>query len=604
MVHVSKIFFACLLALIPFGLSAQNTSINLSVDRTNITIEDNIQMELELVNVGRFPDFTPELDKFAVISGPIQSSSFRWVNGQSFSSKKLIYVLTPLETGKLQLGPFNMQYENRNYSTETITITVADAPAAQPRAQRQQPGSRGAPPQDFDPLSDDRPVFLEAVPDKRTLYVGEQVTVFYKLFTRVPVTNYTLEKLPEAVGFWQEQINSPRNPQLKQEIINGVRFNTAIIHEMAYFPTKSGELRIEPLPIVVEIQSSRRRSLFDDFFSDPFGQSVNRQIASNVITLDVQATPAEGKPAAFNGAVGEYTVTTTIDTPVVKMNEAVGMNIAIAGKGNVPLVSLPDFEIPDGLDMFEPEVEKSNEIVSGELVGEVEYNYVFIPRKEGTVQLPQIPFSYFNPETKRYQTLNAGGKYVQVLPVDQPAVVTGSGFSREEVRLLNADIRYLKPQLGQLRNLDSIYYNNAWFYAMALLSIAIFGGSIGYRYWYENWGQDMAYIRRRNARRIAADHIKNAQKSDDPIEQFSLLAKSILGFIGNKLNMAENTLKVSDIKQILAEKGVPADTITAVEQFLSACDEGRFSPESQQQAQVEILTSNAKTLNAELNDYL
>ncbi|MBD3275117.1 MAG: hypothetical protein GF372_07390, partial [Candidatus Marinimicrobia bacterium] len=442
------------------------------------------------------------------------------------------------------------------------------------------------------------------VPDKRTLYVGEQVTVFYKLFTRVPVTNYTLEKLPEAVGFWQEQINSPRNPQLKQEIINGVRFNTAIIHEMAYFPTKSGELRIEPLPIVVEIQSSRRRSLFDDFFSDPFGQSVNRRIASNVITLDVQATPAEGKPAAFNGAVGEYTVTTTIDTPVVRMNEAVGMNVVIAGKGNVPLVSLPDFDIPDGLEMFEPEVEKSNQIVSGELVGDVEYNYVFIPREEGTVQLPEIPFSYFNPETQQYQTLNAGGKYVQVLPVDQPVVVTGSGFSREEVRLLNADIRYLKPQLGQLRNLDSIYYNSVWFYAMALLSVAIFGGSIGYRYWYENWGQDMAYIRRRNARRIAADQIKNAQKSRDPIEQFSLLAKSILGFIGNKLNIAENTLKVSDVKQLLAEKGVPADTITAVEQFLSACDEGRFSPESQQQAQVEILTSNAKTLIADLNDYL
>jgi hypothetical protein len=302
--------------------------------------------------------------------------------------------------------------------------------------------------------------------------------------------------------------------------------------------------------------------------------------------------------------VGEYTVTTTIDTPVVRMNEAVGMNIVIAGKGNVPLVSLPDFDIPDGLDMFEPEVEKSNQIVSGELVGEVEYNYVFIPREEGTVQLPEVPFSYFNPETQQYQTLTAGGKYVQVLPVDQPVMVTGSGFSREEVRLLNADIRYLKPQLGQLRNLDSVYYNKAWFYVMALLSIAIFGGSIGYRYWYENWGQDMAYIRRRNARRIAAEQIKNAQKSRDPIEQFSLLAKSILGFIGNKLNMAENTLKVSDVKQILAEKGVPADTVTAVEQFLSACDEGRFSPESQQQAQAEILTSNAKTLIAELNDYL
>lgn len=604
MIRWKELLFACLFVLIPSVLAAQNTSITLSVDRTSITIEENIQMELELVNVERFPDFTPALDKFAVISGPIQSSSFRWVNGESFSSKKLIYVLTPLETGKLQLGPFNMQYQNRNYSTETITITVADAPGTQPRAQRQQPGSRGAPPQDFDPLSDDRPVFLEAIPDKQSLYVGEQVTVFYKLFTRVPVTNYTLEKLPEAVGFWQEQINSPRNPQLKQEIINGVRFNTAIIHEMAYFPTKSGELRIEPLPIVVEIQSSRRRSLFDDFFSDPFGQSVNRRIVSNVITLDVQATPSEGKPAEYNGAVGEYTVSTTIDTPVVKMNEAVGMNIVIAGKGNVPLVSLPDFEIPDGLDMFEPEVQKSNEIVSGELVGEVEYNYVFIPREEGTVQLPEIPFSYFNPENMQYHTLSAGGKYVQVLPVDQPAVVTGSGFSREEVRLLNADIRYLKPQLGQLRDTDTMYYNTVWFYAMALFSLTIFGASIGYRYWYENWGQDMAYIRRRNARRIAADHIKNAQRSNDPIQQFSLLAKSILGFIGNKLNMAENTLKLSDIKQILAEKGVPVETITAVEQFLGACDEGRFSPAAQQQAQVEILTGNAKALIAELNEYL
>ncbi|HKJ68852.1 MAG TPA: BatD family protein, partial [bacterium] len=380
-----SIMILCCLALLPFRIGrGQDVGFTLSVDRTNITMNQQVQLEIDLQNADRYPEVNLDLDAFSIVGGPARSSSYQWVNGQAFSSRKIIYTLAPLRPGAHTIGPLLMQYRGKKYTSNSVTITVSSAPAA--RGQQSPSGQQPEQTSPEDQVSD--VVYIQAMADKTTAYPGEQITVTYKLYTRVSVRNYSIDDQANATGFWKEKIETPENPQLRQEVVNGIRYNTAIIKRMAYFPTKSGELTIEPLPVTVKVQASRSRSFFDDFFSDPFSRVVTKQLAGNAITVEVRPIPAEGRPLSFNGAVGDFRLTSSLDTTVTHVDEAVGMNILIEGTGNLPMVNIQLFDPPDGLDMFEPEIEKDIEFRNRRLTGEVQYQYVFIPRRDGTIRLP------------------------------------------------------------------------------------------------------------------------------------------------------------------------------------------------------------------------
>ncbi len=586
------------MVLLPLrGGWGQNAGFTLSVDRTNITLNQQVQLEIELRNADRFPEVNLDLDAFKILGGPARSSSYQWVNGRAFSTKKLVYTLAPLRPGTHTIGPLLMQYQGRKYTSNSVTITVSGTAAGH----GQQPSSGQQEPQQT-PISD--VVYIQAAADRTAAYPGEQITVEYKLYTRVSVRNYSIDDQASAIGFWKEEIETPENPQLRQEVINGIRYNTAIIKRMAYFPTKSGELTIEPLPVTVKVQASRSRSFFDDFFSDSFSRVVTKQLAGNAITIDVQPIPTEGRPLSFNGAVGEFGLSASLDTTAARVDEAVGMNITIKGSGNLPMVNIPAFDPPDGLDMFEPEIEKDIRFRNGILTGEVKYQYVFVPRLDGTMRIPSIPFSYFNPETKTFHTLETGERILTVSPVDRLARMVESGFSREEVRLLNQDIRYLKTDLGRLQPVDQVYYTSWGFYTIFLLGLGLIGGTLGYQYWYERWGKNVTYLRRKNAMKRANKYLKQAHQHKDASTYYSLLARAVLGFIGDKGNLRENALNTEEIMGYLQQQSVPDSTVQEINNFLNTCDAGRFSPNAHHQTQSNNLGGTARHLIKELDKYL
>ena len=603
--HRVLIAVVLLVGLVGAGLrpviAAEEVTVTASVDKTNITLNEQIQLEIELENADQFPDFRLDLDKFAIISGPAKSSNFQWVNGKSFSSKKILYTIAPLETGTHQIGPFNIIFDGKSYQTDPITIQVSDSPRN--RSQRQSP-TRAQSGESSRSASDDDVIFIEATADKQSVYPGEQLTVVYKIYTRVSVRNYSIENLPDAIGFWKEDIATPQNPRLTQETINGTRYSKATIKEVAYFPTQSGQLTIEPMPVTVEIQSSRRRSLFDDFFNDPFSRGATKRLVSNPLTVEVTPLPEEGQPNSFTGAVGTFKMTARVDTNRVTVDEAVGLTVTITGKGNIPTLTVKSPDVPDDLDMFDPEIEKQSSISGGRLQGAVTYQYVFIPREEGKLTLPEIIFSYFDPQSRQYRTLRSEQQIIEVLPLEEKARVAGSGYSREEVRLLNMDIRYLKPSLGQVRSTETIYYGDWKFYVPLFVALMLVGASIGYRYWREEWGEDVEYMRRKNAMKRAMNHIKQAQSRRQTAEYYSLLAKALLGFIGDKKNLPENALKTEDVKKVLQNTAVPDEKIQEVEQLLHKCDAGRFAPAVTEGADSDDLVVQIKSVLKTLNGYL
>jgi len=599
------IFWIVLVGALMFASSMFGAELKptLSVDDNSITLNDQIQLTINLENADNFPSIPLDLEGFSIISGPSQTSSFQMINGKTSSSKKLIYLIAPNKTGNLTLGPLKFKYKGKTYQTNKVTVRVRKSNVS---TQNQNYTGQSTKPRTGNPSSGD-PIFIKAEVDRSTVYTGEQVTVTYRLYTRLNARSYSLEKQPNAVGFWSEEIPTPKQPTGAERVINGLRYNTFVIKRTAYFPTESGKLTLDPLTLTVEVQAqSRRRSPFDDFFSnDPFfGQTVTKRVVSDSVEIEAKPIPQQGRPASFIGAVGQFTLDSSLDTTVVHVDEAVGITVNLKGSGNISTIGTPEVKTQPNLDMFDPEVKKNSDIKSGELSGSIKYQYVFIPREDGTVQLPNLAFSYFNPSDKKFHTLKTGSYAVKVLPLDQPEVASGSGYSKEEVKLLNSDIRYLKPKLSSLKSVDSAYYKQWTFYAVLLLSIAVIGGSIGYRYWWKRWGQDTVYLRRKNAMKRAKRKLSEANTNVEGKEYYSLLNRAVLGFIGDRCNIAENAFKTDELTQILEKQSVPDDTINEVKSFLATCDAGRFAPNAQQDGYSEQLRSEAQELINELSKYL
>ena len=132
-------------------------------------------------------------------------------------------------------------------------------------------------------------LFLRASVDRSRVYLGEQITATFKVYTRVRITNYTINKLPSMTGFWGEELVIPQQVTLTNEALNGKQYQVGLLKKVALFPTQAGTLEMNPLEIVCQVQmENRKRSndFFDQFFNDPF---FNNTSTSNVTIKEYSA---------------------------------------------------------------------------------------------------------------------------------------------------------------------------------------------------------------------------------------------------------------------------------------------------------------------------
>ena len=136
-----------------------------SVDVNGISINETLGFKIIAVNANGTPnvDISPILNDFKIVSGPAQQTNVKWVNGAMTSSRSLSWTLLAKKGGKVNIPSLNVTIGKNIYRTNPIGVLV------QKGAGRSQMAN----------------LFIEAKPDKEQAYPGEQVTITYRLFTRV-----------------------------------------------------------------------------------------------------------------------------------------------------------------------------------------------------------------------------------------------------------------------------------------------------------------------------------------------------------------------------------------------------------------------------------
>ncbi|MBE0644009.1 MAG: protein BatD, partial [Bacteroidetes bacterium] len=392
--------------------AAQSVQFMASVDRTEVPMGQQFQVTFTLAggSLKRYTDFrAPDMNRdFLTLAGPSTSQSMQVINGRVSTSIAWTFVLQARNTGSFSIPPASISYDGNLLRTNAIKITVTRAaPQSTPQGGKQQQGGETQ----LD-LGDN--LFIRAVANKTTVWLGEPLTVTYKLYSRVAFALDNPIKLPRMIGFWSEDIEAPTQLQPRIEVVNGKQYESYMLRKVLYFPTQSGALTIDPFEVGTTVRARKRRKTgddyFDRFFSDPYFdsyESVKKTLLTEKVKVTVKDLPEAGKPKSFTGVVGTYQMDVTLDRAKLKTNETATLKVVLKGKGNLRLLDGPQLQFPSGIDHYDPTITEDVQLSEGSMTGSKTFEYLLVPRFPGKSVIPPVEFSYFDLDKKRYVTLKS-----------------------------------------------------------------------------------------------------------------------------------------------------------------------------------------------------
>ena len=445
-----KVLFLTYILNISFALGFSATA---SVDKNRCTIDDIITFKIEFDNADSFTniDIGSLIKDFTVVSGPSQQTSMQWINGKVTNSRIMTWSLSPKREGRLVIPGLNIQISGKKSVTEKIVVFVG-------QSQKKE--------SDID-------VFISAEINKESVYIGEQITLTYSIYRRVECSIEPFE-IPKFPGFWSEELYRPNQIKFKNIAINGVQYQKGMLYKVALFPISGKKLEIEPLSLKIQIQKKKKRRgrdpFFDPFFDSFFTETETKILRSKKREIFIKDYP-KSRPIGFTGAVGDFKISTAIDTDSINVNEAITFRVIIEGTGNMGLFTIPKMSFADDIDQFPPKENFEKNVFRDELSGKMMWEYILVPRVSGKLSIPPISFTFFNPKIEKWQKLSSKPTSVFVKNTNDN-YLTSNGLTKREIEVLGKDIKYIYNGNPVLKHTNST--PNNYIYLMYFLSILIF----------------------------------------------------------------------------------------------------------------------------------
>jgi len=580
------------------GAHSAELSFTASIDRNELSMDEQLILTIsvsgkDVSGIGE-PEL-PELDGFEVVGRNSSSSSrVSFVNGKMSSSHTLdyMYYLRPLRTGTLTIGEATIRFGGKTYKTEPIQIEVSKSAGGR-RAVSPPPVPRAPEPR----RGRGRDIFIEARVDKRKAVVGEQITLTYVLYSRARVTGLRYASVPPYTGFWAEQLFEAKRLNPERKVIGGLAYDAFVLKKVALFPTMAGELKLDPLEAVCEVAV---RS--DDFFGF-FDRSRDYPVKSNPVEVSVENLPAAGRPPVFAGAVGRFRISGTVDNDSPRLGEGVTLTLRVSGRGNMKTLPNPSLPEVAGIRKYEPEISLSLDKTGGVVGGEKVFKYVLVPEVVGSVTIPSVSLSYFDPEKKAYETARTKPIRLNVKPGTVRPPVTAVGTRQSEVKRMGEDIRFIKSDVEDLDSYSVSFYRSVPFLSLQFVPVIGLVLSAYLKRRSDRLKRDPAWARFLNATRNATREIRKAEsclRSDDPVGFSAALSKALARFLYERLGIPSARITAEEVAEAMRDKGVEEETIGRYRDCVSRLDYLRFAPASETTGEMKELIEAARLIVREL----
>lgn len=588
---IGKMTSKILLIILLFGSLNYAQKFYASVDKNKVGLNEQFEISFtfEGKDINSLNNFTPPaFTNFLALSGPNQSTNMQIINGNVSASRTYSYYLQPRSIGKYSIGSASIQFDGGTFKTQPLTIEVVKG-STQPQQQSNDNTISNA------DIADN--LFIRAIVDKQKVYLGEQVTVVYKLYTRLNIASQmSINKLPNYEGFWSEEIETANNIDFTTEVINGKQYRVGVLKRAALFPSQTGELSITPfeLNVPVQIQKKKRsNNIFDDFFNDPFGRSETYEYnaKSNTVKISVLPLPESKKPESFAGAVGKFEISSSIEQKKYRTNEPFTITLTISGSGNIKLLNIPELNLPTGIDKYEPKT--NEEINPGSIVtGTKKIEYIVVPRIAGVKEIPPIEFFYFDPSKKSYSTLTTQSYTIDIA---QGEADYSEYTNKHGVETLDNDIRFIKLQPTDLAKKSGILLSKFGYWMGVVIPAIAVLFLVMWKRRQDKLSGNVQLMKYQRAQKIAKNRLRSAKKLMDENKAeifFAEISLALFGYLEDKLHISKAEFTLEHACKILKGKEIPDQIIDELRDSVQKCEFVRFAPNTDGETAMKEMYKN------------
>lgn len=550
-----------------------DVSIKAYVDKDVAYLDEDILLNVVVEGVSSDAGLPkmPSLANFNIYSTG-QSRSVSIINGNMQSSVRYTYILSPRFSGKTTIDPIILEYNGKKYSTEKIDLVVIKR-----TKDKEKFANKGAYEITQEDIAGaevardigngkypDEPVFMYAEVDKKSAYVNEQITLSVRFYSALETIFGAIYFPPDVKGLFAEELPSE---QRGVEVINGKKYGY-VEYKTALFGASSGRNKVSSASVEYEYKTG---SVLDEFFPGFFtGSSKRASVKTTPIAININQLPTQNKPTSFNGAVGNYSIKTSVDDSEIRAGEVFDLITKISGTGYIRSLSIPNFPELENFKIYdsieeELKLETKNDILKGYKT----FRTAIVPKNSGSFVLPKIEFSYFDTKTKQYKKVYSKPLKIEVLEARQGrgGKLSFTEISPETIKKLGSNINYIKEDVetlpGEFGGLMKLHNIGGGKFSIFVILIISFVIGLLFRE-----GSQM-FSEERLCSKVLAE-LGRAKDHDDIHKAF----KHIL----NKCLKIKTTRKVKDIAQQLKKQGFSQKVVDSFKDVWIELENIKYAP--------------------------
>jgi hypothetical protein len=242
-----------------------------------------------------------------------------------------------------------------------------------------------------------RDIFIEAELSKDVAYVGEGITVNYYLYSKFPVTTIDFDNFPKLNDF----VKRFYNPTGMKETVkhNGEIMSRSLRYSARIFPTKAGELEVDPLRLRVGYFEDSNNYNPYSVLGVGFGKTKTKTFSSQKLKLIVKDLPPN-PPSGFTGLVGDHSFKMLAPRNKYLVNEAIELKLEVEGEGLLEKYDGPQIYEHDELESFDVKAELKDD--SQGRARKI-YDFTYLARNNLTIPARSMELYYLNPTNDQYE---------------------------------------------------------------------------------------------------------------------------------------------------------------------------------------------------------
>lgn len=438
-------FLFCVVLLTASGLcniSFAQATFTVVCPQKKIGKNDLLKVQFMVSNASNVEAINPPSFKnFSIVSGPNQQSGMSDINGKVNQYEAISYYLKPQSVGKFTIGAATAKADGKSFKSNPLNVEVTNAStssgAGNNTASALSPFGNmnfDLTPEPASPRFDDyilkkgenvndkvkKNLFVKLDVSKTSCFVGEPIIASYKLYTRLR-SESTITNAPSFNGFSVSDLDLNQNNSATVEKYNGRDYNVYTLRKVQLYPLQPGTVTLDPVVsdnkvtfIKAEYAGEQKGDMYFDMLRN-FADATSPQdaLAEQHVTLQskpveifIKPLPAENKPTDFKGAVGNFTINSSLQKDNITTDDAGNLKIIVEGAGDIQLINAPKIIWPEGIDGYDAKVTDGIDKFSVPMKGRKIFTFPFTISRAGDYTIAPVSFSYFDPETANYKQLS------------------------------------------------------------------------------------------------------------------------------------------------------------------------------------------------------